>query len=211
MLSAPGAGLDGLLSFDLTAYIVYYVVTFLVSMVGYVITASALFTIAQRRGIAKPWMAWVPVGQLWLLGAISDHYQLVSKYNTSNNRKTLLWLQIVMLVLLVLALLLASDAMIQAQRVDNTASSYIDVWEHLVLDLKGLVVVGLLMFVAAVLTAGFEYVALFDLYRSCDPDNSVLYLVLSIFFGIAMPIFLLVVCDKDDGLSRLMLYRLAPK
>lgn len=205
--SIPIEGLDELLSIDLTASVISAVVSFLVSLVVYVITAGTLYTIAERRGIDKPWLAWIPVCQLYLLGAISDHYQLIARYTTTNNRKTLLWLQIVMLVLLALALLLAGDAMIQTARMDTTVPSYIDVWEHVVLDLKGIVVVALLLFVTAVLTVGTEYVALYDLYRSCDPDNSVLYLVLSIFLSITMPVFLLIVCDRDAGMPKQLISR----
>jgi hypothetical protein len=209
--SIPIDGVDQLLYIDPSVSILSSVISFLVSLAVYLITAGALYTIAQRRELDKPWLAWVPVGQLCMLGTISDHYQLTARYTTTNNRKTLLWLQIVMLVLLSLALLLSVDAMIQAQRMDNTAPDYINTWEHLMMDLKGVVVVALLLFVTAVLTLGAEYVALYDVYRSCDPDSSVVYLVLSIFLSITMPIFLLIVCDKDAGMPKQMITRPLPQ
>ena len=209
--SIPIDGLDQILYIDPSVSILSSVISFLVSLAVYLITAGTLYTIAQRREIDKPWLAWVPVGQLYLLGTISDHYQLTAKYTTTNNRKTLLWLQIVMYALLALAMVLAIDAMTQAQRMDNTMPDYVDRWEHLVLDLKGIVVAALLLFVTAVLTLGAEYVALFDLYRSCDPDSSVVYLVLSIFLSITMPIFLLIVCDKDEGMPKQLITRPLPQ
>ena len=209
--SIPIDGLDQILYIDPSVSILISVISSLVSLTVYLITAGTLYTIAQRREIDKPWLAWVPVGQMYLLGTISDHYQLTAKFTTTNNRKTLLWLQIVMYVLLAVALLLSVDAMIQAQRMDNTMPDYVDTWEHLVLDLKGIVVVALLLFVTAVLTVGAEYVALFDLYRSCDPDSSVVYLVLSIFLSITMPIFLLIVCDKDEGMPKQLISRPLPQ
>lgn len=209
--SIPIDGLDQILRVDPSVSILSSVISFLVSLAVYLITAGTLYSIAQRREIDKPWLAWVPVGQMYLLGTISDHYQLTAKYTTTNNRKTLLWLQIVMLALLAIAMLLSVDAMIQSQRMDNTAPDYINTWEHLMLDLKGIVVVALLLFVTAVLTLGAEYVALFDLYRSCDPDSSVVYLVLSIFLSITMPIFLLIVCDKDDGMPKQLISRPLPQ
>ncbi|MBQ8670270.1 MAG: hypothetical protein IJ508_03390, partial [Oscillospiraceae bacterium] len=38
----------------------------------YVLQALSLQTMAKRRGIANAWLAWVPVGSSWLLGAIAD-------------------------------------------------------------------------------------------------------------------------------------------
>ena len=37
-----------------------------------VLSALALYTIAKRREIANPWLAWIPLGQAWILGSISD-------------------------------------------------------------------------------------------------------------------------------------------
>ena len=209
--SIPIDGLDQILYIDPSVSILISVISSLVSLTVYLITAGTLYTIAQRREIDKPWLAWVPVGQMYLLGTISDHYQLTAKYTTTNNRKTLLWLQITMLALLAVAMLLSIDAMIQVRRMDNTAPDYINTWEYLVLDLKGIVVVALLLFVTAVLTLGAEYVALFDLYRSCDPDSSVVYLVLSIFLSVTMPIFMLIVCDKDEGMPKQLVSRQLPQ
>lgn len=181
---------------------IYYVITFLVSLVVYVITACVLQTVAQRRGLPKPWMAWVPVGQLWLLGSISDHYQQTTRYNITYNRRTLLWLQIVTIILLMLVMLLAIDTVSCYQLMDNGVLSHIGAQHRILYNLKGIVVLSLLLLVASGLTAGFQYVALYDLYRSCDPYNSVVYLLLSIFVSIAMPILMLVVYDKDDGVPQ---------
>lgn len=45
----------------------------------------------------------------------------------------------------------------------------------------------------------FFYLALYRLYKSCDEQNAVTYLVLSIFIRITMPIFVFL-CGKKDSL-----------
>ena len=45
------------------------------AIVSYVLLAWGLFTIAKRRGINKPWLAWIPVVNVWMLGCISDQYR----------------------------------------------------------------------------------------------------------------------------------------
>ena len=44
----------------------------LISVAIYVFTALSMHTIAQKRGIACPWLAWIPVANLWVLGSVSD-------------------------------------------------------------------------------------------------------------------------------------------
>ena len=45
-----------------------------------------------------------------------------------------------------------------------------------------------------------RYMALYDLYKSLDPSNCVLFLVLSIVLQVTEPFFLFFSRDKDDGM-----------
>ena len=53
-----------------------YGVLFAYLIFTYVMQGIALQTIAKRRGIAHPWLAWVPYGVNWILGAIASEYDL---------------------------------------------------------------------------------------------------------------------------------------
>ena len=53
------------------------------SVAVYVLQSLALQTMARHRGIANPWLAWVPVGSSWLLGAIADDINLRRGKKTS--------------------------------------------------------------------------------------------------------------------------------
>ena len=63
-------------------------------------------------------------------------------------------------------------------------------------------VLGLLVPLAAVMIAFcvIRYMALYDVYRSLDPANAVLYLVLSILFSPTEPFFLFFNREKDQGM-----------
>ena len=62
------------------------------AVVCYVLEGKSLSAIARRRGIEKPWLAWVPVGSSWLLGSISDQYRYVTYGQVRSRRKLLTWL-----------------------------------------------------------------------------------------------------------------------
>ena len=211
MLFSSAMELEEMVSGNSVALVIYCIFSFLFSLAIYAIIAGALYMIATRRGVEKPWLAWVPVGQLWLLGAISDHYQFVVRRNKSSNRKTLLWLQVVLVVLLIISLILIFDVLDLSQRIDSGVSNSSALRERAEMKAKGLVVPGLLLLVTAGITVVYEYFALYDLFRSCDPANSRLYLLLSIFVSITMPVFLLMLYDRDDGLPQSRLYKWSKK
>ena len=62
-------------------------------------------------------------------------------------------------------------------------------------------VVGLIPLVGiAIAVMAIRYVAMYDLYTSCSPQNNVLFLVLSIFFTVTEPFFLFFIRNKDEGM-----------
>ena len=76
-------------------YLVYMLFMLTVSVGTYVLHALSLYSIANRRGIRRPWLSWIPVGSTWILGCISDQYQYVVKGKVRNKRKALLVLEII--------------------------------------------------------------------------------------------------------------------
>lgn len=179
----------------------------------YILQAWALYTIAQRRGINKPWLAWIPVVNVWILGSISDQYQYVVKKQVKNKRKVLLGLNIafnVIIIIFVIAViclavngLLALDPPMDESITiapTNGAEFFQDV--ILVLAIAGLVTLPL--WVMLIIYTVFSYMALYDVFCSCEPKNSTLYLVLSLVGNVVVDgarcIFLMLCKDKDLGM-----------
>ena len=191
---------DGLGAGFAALYTVYSMVASSFGIALYVLRALGLYSIAKRRGINRPWMSWVPVLDLWVLGCISDQYQYVVNGNVRNKRKWLLGLSIAMAVLYIVFAVLIGVAVFGA--VGGMTGSMSD--NQLVATLLGPVmglVVGLIPLVGiAIAVMVIRYVAMYDLYTSCNPQNNVLFLVLSIFFTVAEPFFLFFVRNKDEGM-----------
>ena len=191
---------DGLGAGFAALYTVYSMVASSFGIALYVLRALGLYSIAKRRGINHPWMSWVPVLDLWVLGCISDQYQYVVNGNIRNKRKWLLGLSIAMAVLYIVFAVLIGVAVFGA--VGGMTGSMSD--NQLVATLLGPVmglVVGLIPLVGiAIAVMVIRYVAMYDLYTSCNPQNNVLFLVLSIFFTVAEPFFLFFVRNKDEGM-----------
>ena len=67
-------------------------VALLFSVIFWIISSLSLQSIAKRRGIRNAWLAWVPIGNQWILGSIADQYQHLIQGKITSRRKILLWL-----------------------------------------------------------------------------------------------------------------------
>ena len=176
--------------------------TVAVTVALYIFHALGLYTIAMRRGINNPWLAWLPVTDMWLLGSISDQYRYVFHGQIRNRRKVLVGLCIAMAAVTVVMMgayiAVAVKLILQIPEFVNMQPQ--QVMGALGTSVLGVVVIAFVLWVLAVVTAVFRYVCMFDLYSSCNPSNKVLFLVLSILFPVAMPVLIFVCRNKDEGM-----------
>ena len=165
----------------------------------YVLSSLAFYTIAKRRGLNKAWLAWIPVVNVWILGSLSDQYRYVVKGEYKAKRKTLLVLSILSAVLTLTLLIMAlvwvtgvfaagPHGMVAGDGGDMIAAA---------LSVLGL---GLPLTGVAIALCIVRYMALYDLFKSMDPDNCILFLVLSILFRVTEPFFLFFSREKDLGM-----------
>ena len=167
----------------------------------YVLTSLGLYTVAQRRGLNRPWLAWIPVVNCWILGSLSDQYRYVVKGEVKSKRKVLLILNILMSVLSA-AMIVVCIAMVvnitgSAMRGSISESR---IMEMVLGPVVGIVGLSLPLAGIAIAFAVIRYMALYDIYRSMDPVNCVLFTVLSILFGVTEPFFLFFNRNKDLGM-----------
>lgn len=169
----------------LFAGLVSWMPTALLGIASYVLSSMALYAMAKRRGLDYPWMAWIPVVNCWLLGSLSDQYQYLVKRRHTYRRRTLLALDILKCILMVLVTVLAVVLTFQ------TAFNMV---------LARLLSCLALLAGGSLARAVVRYMALYDVYRSVDPQNAVLYLVLSICVGVTTPFFLFFNRENEKGM-----------
>ena len=172
----------------------------LISIGAYVLTALGIYTIAKRRAIRNPWMAWIPVLNCWLVGCISDQYRYVVKGQVKSRRKSLLTLTIIQTVL-VIAFFVTMLVLV----ISGINSAVAGMPEAAIMQsvmVPAIVMLGLLlpMFGVGVAKTIIYYMSMYDLYTSCAPENNALFLVLSIFFRITEPFFVFFNRNNDKGM-----------
>lgn len=175
----------------------------LLGLAAYIFTALALYTIADRRGIRKAWLAWIPVVNVWILGSISDQFRYVVKGENKSKRKALLVLNLIYTVIGILIVVLAVGTLIGVVNLALHHVSEARLLRELLGYVTGIAGVSLVMLAFAIAKTIFYYMALYDLFTSCEPSNNVLYLVLSIIpmvSTIALPLLLFLCREKDEGM-----------
>ena len=172
----------------------------LIQIAVYVFSSLALYTIAKRRGLTNPWLSWIPVANVWILGSIADQYRYVARGEIRSKRKVLLTLQIISAVLVFLMVVFAISMVVGAITGAVAGRPENAIMQHVVVSASGLLVLIVPLLGVSVATAIIRYMALYDLYSSCDPENKVIYLVIGILIGITEPIFLFLCRNKDLGM-----------
>lgn len=186
---------DGLLS-----GIFCCVPTTLIGIATYVLSALGLYTIAKRRGLNHPWLAWIPVASAWIVGSLSDQYRYVVNGENKSKRKVLLTLNIITtvlsLVMVACGIGMVAQALIGAAGgIDEEAMV-----QAAIGPLLGVLGLYLPLVGVAIAYAVIYYMALYDIFKSLDPGNCVLFLVLSIVFNVTEPFFLFFNRNKDGGM-----------
>lgn len=188
--SGMDSALEGVGGFLLVFILLFYFLTFAFAILTYVLHALGMYAIAKRRGIRNPWLSWIPVGDVWILGSIADQYQYVAKNRVRNRRKVLLGLTLGMWSTILLVFTGAALLGVGSVTDDALAGAGAAI----------MLLAYLAMVVMAVIVAVFQYIAYYDLFSSCDPGSAVLYLVLSIFLGVVLPFFVFSSRKKDLGM-----------
>lgn len=190
-----------------------------VAIAAYVLLALGLYAIAKRRGISKPWLAWIPFGQTWILGSISDQYRYVAMGEHKSKRKAMLTLEILSCILIVVVVVIAFsmlfgiftqlDLNLALQDPEAMASMFEEIVEDNLEQLMGslgtMLLVLLPLLGVSLSLAILQYMAYHDIFASCDLKNKSLFTTLGIILdvlglSVVLSAFVFVCRNKDEGM-----------
>ena len=185
----PTVGMDEEAMIVLGVMLVFLGIVLVCCLVGWILSSIGLHKIARRRGIAHAWLAWIPVGCYWVLGSVSDQYQHLVQGKITSRRKILLILSLVsMLVGMcngVFSAFLSTGVLTEEE-----AGAFV-----LLSAIPSILGAGI-----GIATMVFFHICNFDLYRSCNPQNAVVFLVLGIVLPVCQPFFYFACRKKDLGM-----------
>ncbi len=185
----PVTGMDEEVMIVLGVMLVFLGIVLLCCLVGWIFSSVGLHKVAKRRGIAHAWLAWLPFGREWVLGSVSDQYQHLIQGKITARRRILLILEVATILVCI------------AYVVASVVSTFITVnGDNVGLSLLLPAVPYLLFIGVYIATMVFYHICNFDLYRSCNPQNAVVFLVLGIVLPVCQPFFYFACRKKDLGM-----------
>ena len=185
----PVTGMDEEVMMVLGVMLVFLGIVLVLGLAIWILRSVSLHKIAKRRGIRHAWLAWLPIGCDWVLGSISDQYQHLVQGKVTSRRKILTILSAALWVALIAYLVLV----VMAEVIFINEDSY----GGIILAATIFYLMSMAVGIAAMV---FYHMSNFDLYRSCNPKNAVVFLVLGILFNICEPFFYFSCRKKDLGM-----------
>lgn len=188
----------------LAAMAAYYLATAVfgggMGLLVYILRSWGLHAISGNRGLKRGWFAWLPVLSNYQLGCVSDQYQYVVNGRYTSRRKWLLGLNIVTAVLSALLLGSGIGTLAKVAALASRGGAQVKIINAAMSALVKLLIWAIPLVLAAVPMAVIRFMALYDLYASCQPGNKVLFLILTILFGRTEAFFIFFLRNCDEGM-----------
>lgn len=168
-------------------------------LVLYAFKSAGLYVLAKRRSVALPLLAWFPIARDYLMGCLADQYQR----RIGEPKKSMRWL---------LPLLSLLNIVCGALFWYGCNSIPGEVLALSLLTFGGMLIgwlyshlAWIIGWICAALAVGIGYtvvrgIVLNRLYRSCDPSNRVVNVIMSLFVPCAESIILFLCRNKDLGM-----------
>ena len=188
------------------AMLLFIVALITLVVVRLIFARLGLYSVAKRRGLRHPWLAWLPLGNQYMLGKISDQYQ--EKVQGRRTHRcwvvtllgSLSWIgQLVtafLILLMLLSVLIMVFAAVFSLGLIFLNNSLEDLFGDLLEPFIAMCIIGIASAGGTIL----RYMALYDLYRSCNPGAAKVFLIMSIIFSVAEPFFIFSCRNMDEGM-----------
>ena len=159
-------------------YILYYVISFLVSLIPYVFRGIGLMTIMRNRGYNGLWKAWVPVFSSAAIGKIADDMQAARGKQTRYTG--------IILVTGIVGVVICIGSL--AALAVNFMYPYPSMGLMAVLP-----VVLLLALIPLIIYTIYHYIAYYHLLKAYKPDMAVIVIVISVLLYSICDIYLFII------------------
>lgn len=160
----------------------------LIAILSYVLGSVGLFKMAKNLGIAAPWLAFIPVANIYLLGRVAQG-------NGAKKRKfpfgwVLLvltfassWLESVFATSAAMGLVKVTSNMSTENVVTSLEDIFTFIGGPLVTNVVYILITGLIVSI-------FFYITLYFVYKECAGGCAPVFLAVSILFPVFIPFFL---------------------
>lgn len=148
----------------------FFILGILLGIIGYILQSAGLFILAERRGIRLPGLAWVPIGNGWILASLADQYMDVTQQRKTKYRYFFVIFLVGVILLEIFGL-----------RRKSTLATFI-------------------MIIAAVVVLILWYTILYYFFKSCVREGSRTFFLCTYIFPALQPILIFTLRNYDEGM-----------
>lgn len=184
-------------------FLMFYFIALMCSLSIYVINGISLQRMGKTVGVDKPWLAWIPIANAYALGLIADKCR-EKKGKNSKYRFILLGMEIGIVVITII-FSIVMIAFVVSMTMDLLEDQLVSPSVDQIMELGGgvMFLLYLLFFflfsIVSVAYSVFTYICLWHIFDTFVPQNSAMFLVLSILFSVTLPFFLLYTSGKKPA------------
>ena len=158
-----------------------------IAIAEYIMSSYAIFKLAKRRNINNPWLAWIPVANIWMIGKLANDYDLKNGYNRKW-QNVLMALIAVFYVVFILFYSLFIFVVIATSMEFGVDFDY----DSMMIGSIIIMYVGLiLLFLSGMALSACHYICIYKIFESTVPQKAIKYLLLYILVPLAGSICLL--------------------
>ena len=160
-----------------------------IGIITYVLQSLAMYTIADRRRIPNAWLAWLPFGNVWILGSIVDH-QEGQRGVDRKWRRLLLTLNLVYSFGFVLAYVGVLVAAMILALTEGMSGGDEDMFASMCGILVAFYIALILVVVVSTAAAALQYICIYKLYEELVPEKAIKYFLISLLVPLGQAICL---------------------
>ncbi len=190
----PG-GLEGVLPYIMGVYVVILLISLSIGIALYLLRAFGVYKMSKTLSYSRPWLAFIPIANTFALGRLAE-----TKNGSAKPYKyslILLWLGIGNAIFSLINVGVATATLFAVLENPGLTPTGSEAFYSVVGGAFGSLIVSALSITYMV----FYYIALYKVYKLFAPDYSTVLLVVSILFGVAEPIILFCLRNKQPRIA----------
>ncbi len=159
----------------------------------YLFMAIGLYRMGKNRGMTNAYLAFIPVADIYYLGALRD------RINAANGKKTNYRVKLLTVYLVHFGCIFF-ESLFQGMAMASNMTAFMALTTIFSLASTGFMITYIV----------FYYIALYTVFKEYSPNHAVVFLVLSILFGITTPFFIFAIRNKVGTSQRPKYYYQQP-
>jgi hypothetical protein len=163
-----------------------------IGIAAYVLMSLGLYRMAKNRGNENAWLAWIPIGNAYIMGYLSEASPYVKKKFPKMHVIYPAVMGIYVAVIIAFQIIFSFSVPFWT----GISSGFFGY------SIASMIAMVIFIWLFALFIAVLAYFVLYHIYKTYDPNNAVLYTILSI-FGLSS-IFLFVIRNKTPDIDNLI-------